>query len=151
MKDEFPSLNLESFAHGYESYFAATYNLLSEAEDKGVLKYILTEDINSQYKYSNQKRISHPTMDFLKDTYLTGKQEVFLPFFNEILPNILEYVGKEEWQYSRVHQEQRSNFGIMLYKLVDLIIDSNNPSVFNLDFHYDKESKTFRHIVPNRT
>jgi hypothetical protein len=144
MNNKFPQLNLEKFAHGYQSFYAATCSLLEEAETKGVLQYILTDDINSQYKYSEEKRNRYSMVSFLKGKYLTGEQEIFLSFFNEILPNILQHIGLEEWQYFNIPQELRHNFKIVTYKLLDLITNSNNPSVFSLDFHFDTENNDFR-------
>ncbi|MBY0533955.1 MAG: hypothetical protein K2P31_03195, partial [Rickettsiaceae bacterium] len=93
MDNKFPKLNLEQFAHGYRAFFDASYVLFKESEGSRILPYILTEDINAQYMYSDEKRNGYSSMDFLKRNYLTGEQEIFLQFFNEVLPNILIYLG----------------------------------------------------------
>ncbi len=147
MNDEFQKLNLEKFAHDYQSFYASACNLFNEAENKNIIRYILTDDINSQYKYSEKKRNGYPVMSFLAETYLNGEQEIFLSFFNEILPNILQYLGKEEWQYQKIPNERRSDFTVITYKFFDLIASSNNPSVFNLDFYYDKKNHDFRRKI----
>ena len=54
MNNQFPQINLAKFAHSYQLFLEAATNLLKEAEAREVLAYILTDDINSQYKYSNQ-------------------------------------------------------------------------------------------------
>lgn len=66
MNDNFPKLNLEKFAHGYQSFYATTLSIISEAENSGVLTYLLTEDINSQYNYSDEFRNRLPMTVFLK-------------------------------------------------------------------------------------
>lgn len=144
MVNKFPQLNLKQFALDYKSFYEATCSILKEAETKRVLKYILTDDINSQYKYSDTKRNGYMAIEFLKKTYLTGDQEIFLSFFNEILPNIFLYMGKEEWEYNKIDINLRPDFAVIIYKFADLIVKSNNSSVFNLDFYFEKSSRDFR-------
>lgn len=151
MNDEFQKLNLEKFAHNYQSFYASACSLFNEADNKNIIRYILTDDINSQYKYSNKKRNGYPVMSFLAETYLNGEQEIFLSFFNEILPNILQYIGKKEWEYEKIPSERRSDFTVIIYKFADLIINSNNPSVFNLDFYYDTKKYSFRRKIDGVT
>lgn len=140
MDDKFPQLNLEEFAHGYQSYYEATCHLMTEAERTGVLTYILTKDINSQYKYSDHGRKGYPIMSFLKERYLTGEKEIFLSFFNEILPNIIMYLNSQDWEIDSINRELRP----VVNKFGGLIVQSNNSKVFNVDFYYDNKSKDFK-------
>jgi hypothetical protein len=144
MTNKFPQLNLEKFANSYQSFYEATFKILEEAETNDVIKYVLTDDINSQYKYSDKKRKGYPIMSFLKETYLTGEQEIFLSFFNEILPNIFRCIKKEEWQLNWVDVDLRSHLLRTMYKFLDLLVKTNNPSVFNLNFYFDKDNSDFR-------
>jgi len=149
--NKFPQLNLEQFAHGYESFCKATHVILNESEMREVLKYILTDDINSQYRYSDSKRDGQSIMHFLKKTYLLGDKEIFLSFFNEILPNIFLYLGKNTWEYNKIPSASRDNFEIVINRFADLILKSNNPSVFKLDFYFDKSNRDFRRKIDEIT
>ncbi|MFZ4631678.1 MAG: hypothetical protein ACOYL8_00550 [Patescibacteria group bacterium] len=140
MNNEITKLNLEKFAHDSHSFYKATYHIMEEAEEKRVLQYILTDEINSQYIYSDKCRGGYSTMNFLNETYLTGDQETFLSFFNEILPNIIKYTNCAEWQVKEIH----ANLFPIIYKFAAIIYKSNNESVFNLDFYYDKETHNFK-------
>ena len=140
MSNQIPKLNLEKFAHGYKSFYDATINILTEAESHGALSYLLTNDINSQYKYSEQGINNHPIMIYLKKNYLTGDQEKFLSFFNEVLPNVIRYIKIEEWEVNRIN----GNLKFFVNSLIDLLLQSSNQNVFNLDFYYDKQTQNFR-------
>ncbi|HEY0980064.1 MAG TPA: hypothetical protein VGE18_01500 [Candidatus Paceibacterota bacterium] len=144
MDDKFPKLNLEQFAHGYQNFFEVTCELLDSAERTEVLPYLLTDDINSQYRYSPERRSGHTIMDYLKKGYLSGEQDIFLSFFNELLPNIILYLKKEVWNFDQVPFDLRSNLKTMVIKLTDLVIESENSSVFNIDFYYDKKAHVFK-------
>ena len=151
MNNKFPNLNLEKFAHDYKSFYQATCIILIEAEEREVIEYILTDDINSQYKYSDKKRGGYPVVDFLKETYLIGDKDMFVSFFNEILPNVFLYLGKEEWQYNKIPGNLRPAFRAIIYKFTELLVNSNNTNVFNLDFHFDKQNRDFRRRIDQIT
>jgi hypothetical protein len=136
-------LNLEKFAHGYQSFYEASCKILEEAESNGVLKYVLTDDINSQYKYSKEKRSGYSAFLFLKGTYLINEPETFLSFLNAILPNMLRCLKKEDWELNWVERDLVSTFKRTIYKFADLLVNSNNSNVFNLDFCFDKTSGNF--------
>lgn len=140
MATEFPKLNLEKYSHGYEAFYQAAIHILVEAENFRVLKYILTDDMNSQYKYSDEFRAGYLAIHFLKQNYLVSDKEIFLSFLNEILPEILKYSSKQSWELDNINP----NLKTVIYKLVDLIAESNNSSVFNLDFYYDSGERCFR-------
>ena len=144
MTNKFPQLNLKKFAHSYQSFYEATCRLLEEAETNGVLGYILTKDINSQYKYSKEKRNGYSTFLYLKINHLINEPETFLSFLNEISPNILLCLEKEEWELNWVDRDLTSTLKRTIYKFADLFLNSNNSNVFNLDFYFEKDSGDFR-------
>lgn len=140
MNTEITKLNLEKFAHDSHSFYQATCHIIEEAETNKVLQYILTEDINSQYAYSEECRNRYSIMSFLQKTYLIGDQDIFLSFFNEILPNIIKYIQSETWQVREIHV----NLLPIAYKFAAITLKANNSNIFNLDFYYDEKSHKFK-------
>jgi hypothetical protein len=147
MNNQFPQLNLESFAHGYQSFYKSTIGLLKHAEQHRTLHYILPKSINSQYAYSDAKRKGHSTMSFLEQTYLVEEQEIFLSFFNEMLPNIIKYQNMEDWRIRSIDKY----LGSVVKEFAKLIVESNNSDVFKIDFYYDKINKDFRRKIDSVT
>lgn len=140
MNNKFPKLNLEKFAHDEQSFYEAICHILIEAETYGVIKYILTDDINSLYVYSDMGRKRYRIFDFLKGTYLTGDKETLLSFLNEIIPNVIKFAKTPEWELDRVNR----NLHFIIYKIIDIINSANNTNVFNVDFYYDTRGCEFK-------
>lgn len=71
---------------------------------------------------------------------MTGDQEILLSFFNEILPNIIKYINLDYWALNNVDENLRP----IIIKFSNLIKNSNNQKVFNIDFLYDEKNHNFK-------
>lgn len=148
MDNNFPNLDLKKFAHSYDTFYDAAIHLLHSAHNDGTLHYILPEKICRQYKFSEYSRSHLGTMIFLEDTYLSkDDKEGFISFLNMVLPETIRLYKKETYELNKINK----NLASTLISFIDLVISTNEPEVFDLDFYYDKEDKVFKRKLDEAT
>ena len=141
MDTNFPNLNLKRFSHSYNTFFDAAVHLLRSAFHDDTLLLILPEKICRQYKFSEYSRNHQGLMDFLEDTYISrGDKESFISFLNMVLDEIVILLKKDSYERDKLNK----NLNMTIFKFTDLVISTNEPEVFDLDFYYDKADRSFK-------
>lgn len=147
MNDQIIKLNLEAFAHGYDLFYEAVIELINDADKNDALVYIIPDDLSSQYYYSNEKRQGFSFVTFLKNNLLNKDREVFLSLFNEITPLVHKYSKKSSYDLKIINP--RLKYITLMFSM--LLEDVNNPSVFNVDFYYDKKDRCLKRKLDDIT
>jgi hypothetical protein len=148
MDGNFPNLNLEKFAHGYDSFFNAVIHVLKTADVRGVLGYILPEKICKQYKFSEYNRDGLGLMHFLENTYIShSDKEEFISLLNLVLPVVIKLYQKESYYLDQINRYLQAT----LVDFIDLTVNTNQSEVFDLDFYYDKTDKIFKKKLDTAT
>jgi hypothetical protein len=140
MNNDFPKLNLQSFSLGYEDFFSTVKSILNESDNNGSLIYLIPNDIDAQYRYSEHKRNHQPRYAFLLDKFLKlENNDLFLSFFNEVINSKFEAPEPSSDIWKNCPGLRTS-----MFKLSDLIDNINNSAVFTLEFYFDKKSKQIK-------
>ena len=105
MDSNFPNLNLEKFAHSYDSFFDSARHVLKSAYNDGTLAYILPDNICKQYKFSEYSRNHLGLMNFLDDTYISrDEKEEFVSLLNQIISEVLGLYKKQSYELNKINQ-----------------------------------------------
>lgn len=148
MDKKFPKLSLKTYAHGYESFYESIIEILDLANTHDILGYLLPDDLNSQYLFSDKRRQGFSRIGFLKEhPLLNGEHELFLSLVNEIIIETDKYHSKPVYELDKIHNK----FNLILIRFSHLMSEVNNPEVFKLEFYYDKKNKKLKRKLDSIT
>jgi hypothetical protein len=136
MDNNFPKLQLDSFTRGFDDFHKAVCQILRDADENGSLIYLIPDEVDAQYRYSDYKRDYRACYDYINDHFLDlMNTDRFLSFLNEVIS-----CQNKSFELSRDTWKSCPGLKESVFKLADLIGNINNPAVFKLDFYFDPES-----------
>jgi len=140
MDNNFPKLQLENFTRGFNDFYNEVCLILKDADENSSLVFLIPDEVDAQYRYSDYKRNYQTRYDYIHNHFLDSENtDLFLSFFNEVVTCQFNSFGlsSDTWKNSPCLRTS-------VLRLSDLIGNINNPAVFKLDFHYDNESKQIK-------